>query len=287
MPRALGNLLAQIGIAVVVACIWEWGYTLKPSLPWLVPNLLDPYFVSRPSDIARQFLAMSCLGNRAGEFYSWTGGQIGACLARSQNNLWFATLVTVRNTLAGFALGVVTGFILGLLLGRNERLAEILNPYLVAINSIPRIALAPLVLLAFGIGAMSKIVMSWMVVVFVVFFNTFEGVRQVDRDHINGARLLGATNWQITRTVVIPSAMTWLFASLSPAISFALIGVIVGEFIGAEFGIGRIIIESEARGDASAMMVAVLVLMAVGIVLGSIFQRIQSYLLRWQPTRAA
>ena len=121
-----------------------------------------------------------------------------------------------------------------------------------AVNSIPRIALAPIIVLAFGIGDMSKIVTSWIVVVFLVFFNTFEGARSIDEGFVSAARLLGASEWQITRTVVMPSTMAWVFASLSPAISFALIGVIVGEFIGAERGIGRLIIESEARAEASA-----------------------------------
>jgi NitT/TauT family transport system permease protein len=125
-------------------------------------------------------------------------------------------------------------------------------------------------------------VTSWIVVVFLVFFNTFEGARSIDEGYVNAARLLGASEWQITRTVVIPSAMAWLFACLTPAVSFALIGVIVGEFIGAERGIGRLIIESEAQADASGMMVAVTVLMVVGVLLSAIIWRLQAYLLRWQ-----
>jgi NitT/TauT family transport system permease protein len=171
---------------------------------------------------------------------------------------------------------------LGLLLGRSDGLSQIFQPFITAVNSIPRIALAPIIVLAFGIGDMSKIVTSWIVVVFLVFFNTFEGARSVDEGFINAARLLRASEWQITRTVVIPSAMAWLFACLSPAISFALIGVIVGEFIGAERGIGRLIIESEARGESSGMMVAVIVLMIVGVVLSAVIWRLQAYLLRWQ-----
>ena len=104
----------------------------------------------------------------------------------------------------------------------------------------------------------------------------------IDEGFVNVARLLGASEWQITRTVVIPSTMAWVFASLSPAISFALIGVIVGEFIGAERGIGRLIIESEARAEASGMMVAVIVLMLVGVALSAMIWRLQAYLLRWQ-----
>jgi ABC-type arginine/histidine transport system permease subunit len=118
-------------------------------------------------------------------------------------------------------------------------------------------------------------------------FNTFEGARSIDEGFVSAARLLGASEWQITRTVVIPSTMAWVFASLSPAIWFALIGVIVGEFIGAERGIGRLIIESEARAEASGMMVAVIVLMMVGVALSAVIWRLQAYLLRWQQHNMA
>ena len=150
-------------------------------------------------------------------------------------------------------------------------------------NSIPRIALVPLIILMFGLGDMSKIVTAWIVVFFVVFFNTFEGTRAVDRDQIAAARLLGASEMTLLRTVVIPSALAWVFASLTPAVSFALIGVIVGEFIGAERGLGKLIIEAEARANASEMMVAIFVMMIVGILLAVVVRRVQSYLLRWQP----
>jgi ABC-type nitrate/sulfonate/bicarbonate transport system permease component len=194
----------------------------------------------------------------------------------------YAELFQHKNTFFGFVTGVSSGFVAGLILGRSDRLSAIFQPFITAVNSIPRIALAPIIVLAFGIGDTSKIVTSWIVVVFLVFFNTFEGARSIDEGFINVARLLGASEWQITRTVVIPSTMAWVFASLSPAISFALIGVIVGEFIGAERGIGRLIIESEARAEASGMMVAVIVLMLVGVALSAMIWRLQAHLLRWQ-----
>ena len=277
----------QVAICVVGLAVWEWGWSLRETAPWIVPEILDPYFVSKPSEIWAQFLRLSCLTNTAGEWNGWNNGQFARCFARAQNNLWLATFVTLKNTLAGFAVGVSSGFVLGLLLGRSDRLSEIFQPFIVAINSVPRIALAPIIILAFGIGDASKVVTAWIVVVFLVFFNTFEGARSVDRDHINAARLLGGTEWQVTRTVIIPSTMAWLFASLSPAISFSLIGVIVGEFIGAEHGIGRMIIEAEARGEAAGMMVAVFVLMSVGIVLSAFIRRLQGHLLRWQPQHQA
>jgi NitT/TauT family transport system permease protein len=126
-------------------------------------------------------------------------------------------------------------------------------------------------------------VTAGIVVFFVVFFNTFEGTRSVDRDQIAAARLLGASELALLRTVVIPSALAWVFASLTPAVSFALIGVIVGEFIGAERGLGKLIIEAEARANSAEMMVAIFVMMIVGIVLSFVVRRVQSYLLRWQP----
>lgn len=285
--RRLSTLGWQVAIGLTALAIWEWGWDLKSALPWpwLVPELLDPYFVSKPSMIFKHFLRMSCLVSSDDR---WTWGVVGGfarCMARSENNLWIATYVTLKNTLWGFATGVSSGFALGLLLGRSDRLSEIFYPYITAFNSIPRIALAPIIILAFGIGDASKIVTAWLVVVFLVFFNTFEGARSVDRDHINAARLLGAGEWQVTRTVIVPSTMAWLFASLSPAISFSLIGVIVGEFIGAEHGIGRMIIEAGARGEAAGMMVAVFVLAIVGVILSSIVRRIQAYLLRWRPAQ--
>ena len=218
-----------------------------------------------------------------GAFNGWFNGDFAKCMARNENNLWIATAVTLKNTFFGFAdRRDPAALWLGLILGRSDRLSAIFQPFITAVNSIPRIALAPIIVLAFGIGDMSKIVTSWIVVVFLVFFNTFEGARSIDEGFVNVARLLGASEWQITRTVVIPSTMAWVFASLSPAISFALIGVIVGEFIGAERGIGRLIIESEARAEASGMMVAVIVLMLVGVALSAMIWRLQAYLLRWQ-----
>jgi sulfonate transport system permease protein len=285
--RSLNTLAWQAAICIAVLTVWQWGYQLHKSLPWLVPDLLDPYFISKPSEIFEQSLVLSCLKSKLGVFNGWFNGEFAKCMARTENNLWIATAITLKNTSFGFITGVTSGFAAGLVLGRSDRLSAIFQPFITAVNSIPRIALAPIIVLAFGIGDTSKVVTSWIVVVFLVFFNTFEGARSIDEGFVNAARLLGASEWQITRTVVIPSTMAWVFASLSPAISFALIGVIVGEFIGAEKGIGRLIIESEARGEASGMMVAVTILMIVGVVLSAAIRRLQAYLLRWQQHHMA
>lgn len=282
----LRSFLSQLGwqllILISFLSFWQWASVLHTKAPYLVPDLFDPYFVSRPSEVWEQFLVLSCLKTSMGDWISPLGPGFTQCLNKFDNNLWYATWVTLRNTLWGFATGVSSGFVLGLALGRSQRVALILQPTITAINSIPRIALAPIIVLAFGIGDTSKIVTSWICVVFLVFYNVFAGAQSVEAGFINAARLLGASEWQITRSVIIPSTMAWLFASLTPSISFALIGVIVGEFIGSEHGIGRLIIESEARGESAGMMVAVVVLMIIGVILSAIVWRLQAYLLRWQ-----
>lgn len=274
--RSASILFWQIAILVVALSVWQWGFDVSKALlpkPW-VPKILDPYFISKPSAIWTSFLKLGCFSDAAG---------FSACFAENQNNLWLATAVTLKNMWWGFLWGAGLGVFTGLILGRSEYLSKIFQPYIVAMNSIPRIALVPLIILMFGLGDMSKIVTASIVVFFVVFFNTFEGTRSVDRDQIAAARLLGASELTVLRTVVIPSALAWVFASLTPAVSFALIGVIVGEFIGAERGLGKLIIEAEARANAAEMMVAIFVMMIVGIALAFAVRRIQAYLLRWQP----
>ncbi len=269
-------LFWQIAILAIVLVVWQWGFECSKALlpKAYVPKILDPYFVAKPSLIWQSFLRLGCLADPAG---------IVACVKSTDNNLWTATLVTLKNTWWGFLFGSVSGVAVGVLLGRSDFLARVFGPYIIALNSIPRIALVPLVILIFGLGDLSKIATAWLVVFFVVFFNTFEGTRAVDRDQIAAARLMGASEFTVLRTVVVPSALAWVFASLLPAVSFALVGVIVGEFIGAERGLGKLIIEAEARANASEMMVAIFIMMFVGILLALAVQSLQSYLLRWQP----
>ena len=187
-PQHRANtLLWQMAICAAVLSIWQWGYGLHGQLPWLVPDLLDPYFVSKPSEIFEHFLILSCLKSKMGVFNGWFNGDFAKCMARNENNLWIATAITLKNTFFGFIMGVSSGFAVGLLLGRSDRLSDIFQPFITAVNSIPRIALAPIIVLAFGIGDTSKVVTSWIVVVFLVFFNTFEGARSIDEGFISAA----------------------------------------------------------------------------------------------------
>jgi NitT/TauT family transport system permease protein len=255
----------RLVILLVLLASWEWLTGIKaisrtPGLYWV-----DPFFISRPSAILARF----------------------AHLASDQVRLsiWAMAWSTVQSTLWGFLVGVSTGFAAGLVLGRNDRLARIFEPYIVAFNSLPRIALVPLITMMFGFGLAAKIVLAWTIVFFIVFFNTFQGARGVDADLIHAARFLGASERQIMRTVIVPAALAWTFASLTPSISFALIGVVVGEFLGGESGggLGYLIIQSLGTLNAADMMVALLTLGVIGIVMALGIKQVEARLLRWRP----
>lgn len=281
----------RLFLFVLILVVWQWGDGVNA---WLVSGLdtgwqkaltvqvLEPFFISKPDLIWTRFLELGCFADSNGVWIISQETGFSTCLAENTNNLWAATVATLRNTFWGFVVGVGSGVIVGLILGRSDFLAQVFEPFIVAFNSLPRIALVPLIVLMFGLGDASKIMTAWVIVFFIVFFSTFEGARSVDRDHINVARLMGASDWQVTWTVVIPSTLAWVFAVLTPALSFSLIGVIIGEFIGAQIGLGKIIIEAEATLETADMMVALFVLMIVGVGLALMIRRLQAYLLRWQ-----
>jgi NitT/TauT family transport system permease protein len=257
--------LWRVAILVALLGAWEWLTGIKaisrtPGLYWI-----DPFFISRPSAIARRFVYLM-------------SGEV-------RLSLWQMALSTVESTLWGFAVGVSTGFVAGLVLGRHDRLARVFEPYIVAFNSLPRIALVPLVTMIFGFGLLAKVVLAWTIVFFIVFFNTFQGARAVDADLVHSARFLGAGERQILWTVIVPSALAWTFAALTPSISFALIGVVVGELLGGESGggLGYLITQSLGTLNAADMMVALVSLGLIGIVMALGIKQIERRLLRWRP----
>jgi NitT/TauT family transport system permease protein len=255
----------QLAILVALLAGWQFLTGIKavsktPGLYWI-----DPFFISRPSAIAERFVHLA-------------SGQV-------RLSIWQMAWSTVQSTLWGFLVGITTGFAAGLVLGRSDRAARVLDPFIIAFNSLPRIALVPLITMIFGFGLLAKIVLAWTIVFFIVFFNTFQGARSVDPDLIHAARFLGASERQIMTSVVVPSALAWTFASLTPSISFALIGVVVGEFIGGESGggLGYLIVQSLGTLNAADMMVALLALGVIGIVMALGIKQLESRLLRWRP----
>lgn len=250
----------QIVILVVGIACWE----VLTRIPWFVKNtIMDPFFVSRPSLIAANL-------------YDWTLGQ-------KHGFLWPHLFSTVVATLIGLAVAVTTGFLAGLVLSQKRTLAAVLSPYIVGANSLPRIAFVPLITMIFGLGLVSKVVTAWFIVFFLVFFNTFKGGVAIERHIIDFCRTLGASDPQITRTVRIPNALAWAFASLPNAVAFSLIGVVISEFVGSDTGMGYLIITSLSTLNAAEMWSSIIVLSATGIVLVVVFAAIERRLLRWSP----
>lgn len=195
--------------------------------------------------------------------------------------LWEHILVTLEETLIGFFMGSLLGFATGLVLGRLRFLADVLWPIIVAINSLPKVALAPLFILWFGIGLPMKVVLSTVIVFFLVFYNTFTGVRDVDQDLINVIRTMGGRQRDILLKVVVPSALLWVFVGLRISIPYALIGAVVGEIFASNRGIGYLINASSAQFDTAGVFAGLLVLVIISSSLNAALTRLERSMVRW------
>jgi NitT/TauT family transport system permease protein len=168
-------------------------------------------------------------------------------------------------------------------LGRNQFLADIFSIYIKIANSIPRVVLGSIFIISLGLGIWSKVALAVVLVFFVVFANAFQGVREADRAIIANARILGASNWQITTGVVIPSALTWILASLHVSFGFALIGAIVGEFLGAKQGMGLLIANAQGTFDSNGVFAAMILVAVVALVMEALLTFIENRLISWRP----
>ncbi|ANY14457.1 ABC transporter permease [Bordetella pseudohinzii] len=259
VSRRLRITAWQILVLALILGAWE-GLT---RIPWFVQNtLFDPFFISQPSRVALRL-------------WQW--------LQPGPQSVWPHLWLTLQATLIGLVVGVGSGFAVGLALARSRLLADIFNPFIVAFNSMPRIAFVPLITMFFGLGLASKVVTSWFVVFFLVFFNTYKGGRSVERELVDFCRTLGGSPRQILWRVQIPTAAAWTFAALPNAISFALIGVVLAEFVGSTTGMGYLMITALATLNATDMFAAVTLLSVVGIVLVYCVTWLERRLLHWAP----
>ena len=197
--------------------------------------------------------------------------------------LWLQVWITLEEALLGFAIGVVGGIVFGLLLGEVPIVADVVGPYIKVLNAIPRIVLGAIFFMWLGLDIQSKVALATVLVFFVVFFNAFQGVQEVDRNFIANARVLGASRLQIIRHVVLPSALTWIIASLHVAFGFAIIGAIVGEFLGAEKGLGLVIATAQNTFDSDGVFAAMLVIAAVALTAEALIGLLERRLLAWRP----
>ncbi|MGW9024625.1 ABC transporter permease [Streptomyces sp. NPDC055722] len=254
--RKVVVLLARVALLVAVLGLWE---ALSRA------EVIDPFNFSMPSKIWDQI-------------YTWVTH--GTALGSLGEQIW----VTLQEALLGWVIGVVAGVVFGIALGRVAFLAEVLGPYIKVLNSIPRIVLAPIFVIWFGLGPSSKVASAVVLVFFPVFFNAFQGAREVDRNLVSNARILGASDRRVTLQVVIPSATSWIFTSLHVSFGFALIGAIVGEYIGATKGVGLLVAQSQGTFNAAGVYAAMAILAVVALVAEGLLTFAERRIFRWKPS---
>jgi NitT/TauT family transport system permease protein len=243
-------LFWQLAVGVTTLTLWQTLVSLK---------ILDAFFVSRPSDIAQR---------------------IGQWIVTG--SLWGHLGVTIEESLLGLTVGSAMGISLGFSFGRSPMLARIFDPYIKMLNAVPRVVLAPLFLLWFGLGIWSKVALAVTLVFFVMFFSTYQGVRDADPVLIDNVRMLGASERQLVRHVLIPSALTWIFSSLQTSLGFAMVGAVVGEYLGSTRGLGYVISQAEGTFDTTGVFAGMTVLGIVVVVVSAAVTRLERWLLRWK-----
>lgn len=252
-------LLGRIVLFLLIVGGWQlltsWG-------------VIDPFFFGSPSGIVARLVDWAQKGTAYG-------------------SIWLQIWVTLEESLLGFAVGVTGGVFLGVLLGEIPYLADVVGPYIKVVNALPRIVLGSVFVMWLGLGMPSKVVLAAVLVFFVVFFNAFQGVRSVDRNLIANVRILGASRFQVIWHVVFPSAMTWIIASLHVALGFSIIGAIVGEFLGAQQGLGLVIATAQNTFDANGVFGAMLVIGIIALSAEVLMGMLEKKLLSWQPPSAA
>jgi NitT/TauT family transport system permease protein len=231
------------------------------------PTIVDPFFWGQPSGIWHQLVI-------------WVTDETAL------GPLWKQVLVTMEETVGGFIVGTITGVVIGVLMGRNRLLSDVFSIYIKAANAIPRVVLGALFAISLGLDIRSKIATAAVLVFFVVFFNAFQGVREVERNLIANARILGADDRRLTTEVIIPSALSWIIASLHISFGLALVGAVVGELFGATEGVGELIYNAEHTFNANGVFAGMLLLAAMALIAEAILTALENRLIRWRPPAA-
>ena len=240
----------RAGLAVVLLGGWQYAARV---------GAIDPFFLSRPSDIAERI-------------WMWV----------SSGMLWRHLAVTLEESVLGLVIGGILGVATGFALARSPFAARVLEPYIMMLNAVPRVVLAPLFLLWFGLGIWSKVALAVTLVFFVMFFSAYQGVREANRVIIDNVRMLGATERQLVRHVLFPSALTWIFSSLQVSLGFAMVGAVVGEYLGATRGLGYMISQAEGTFDTTGVFAGMFVLSMVVVTASAGVSRLERWLLRWK-----
>ncbi|WP_050032593.1 MULTISPECIES: ABC transporter permease [unclassified Bradyrhizobium] len=248
-PVCRALLLAAPGVTLL--CFWQFASG----------RLIRETYVSKPTEIAWRLIDL---------FYT--------------GEIWPSLRVTGEELVLSYVIGVLLGLLLGYALGRSPRAASIFEPYVMAFYGIPKIALAPLFVIWFGIGIWSKVMLAGTMVFFLVFYNVFAGVRSVDRDVVNLALVLGANERQLGRQIYLPAAAPFLLLGMRMAIPYAVIGVIVGEFTSSTAGLGLFINYASSTYDPAGVFAGIFILLAFVMGMNALANRLERKLLKWQPT---
>jgi NitT/TauT family transport system permease protein len=247
MNRPLARAAAQIAFVLVLLGVWQ-----------LYGAIAGDTWTSRPTLVAARI---------------WE-------LARTDLAGHVAT--TLSEIVMGLALGVPSGTLVGILFGRSRLTSSLLRPVIVAANSVPIVALAPLLIMWFGLGLTPKVALVALVAFFLLFFNTYSGVTTIDPDLLDGLRLMGANEREILQKVVLPATMPWVLSGLKSALPYSLIAATVGEMMLARNGLGFLVTEFAGQYDMTGVYAALVVLMILGVIIAEIAARSEAWILRWR-----
>lgn len=248
----MNMILARLGILVALLLFWQFASG----------TLIQSYLVSSPTAIATTF-------------WNWL----------LDGRILFHAGITALEAVAGFLLGAFVGMTIGVILGRAEKLAELLNPFIMAFYSIPKIALAPLFIIWFGIGIEMKILLTATIVFFLVFLNTYTGVRNVSPELMNILRLMGASERDVLKMVVLPSAVVWVFTGLRLSVPYAMIGAIVGEMIAANRGLGYLLSHASSQFNTAGVFAALVAIITMSVMMNTAVSYVAKLAMPWEQAK--
>ena len=261
-PNERNLRLWQLGVLVAVFGVWHLLTT---------PGLVPPFLFDNDRQAAFFFGEPVVIFGRI-----WNWFVVAADIYRHLG-------VTLLETALAFAVGTALGLAFGLWLALAPLAAAIFDPYIKALNSMPRVILAPIFAVWFGLGVASKVALGVTLVFFIVFFNVYQGVKEVSPVVLANARMLGASRRQLLRHVYLPSATSWVFSSLHTSVGLAFVGAVVGEYLGSSQGVGYLILQAEGAFDINTVMAGILVLTAFALALDGFVTVIERRLMKWQP----
>ena len=249
----------QVLVAVVVLALWQ----LFATVPVFGKIILPPFFFSNPVDVFAQIA-------------SWFVSGV----------IWKHLAITLWESILAFAIGSAAGVAVGFWFARQPIVAAVFDPYVKMVNALPRVVLAPIFTLWLGLGIWSKVALGVTLVFFIVFFNVYQGVKEVSHTVLNNGRMLGMNERQLTRHVYWPSALSWMFSSLHTSVGFAVVGAVVGEYLGSAAGLGYLIQQAEGVFDVAGVFAGMFVLSIFVVLIDFGVTLVERRLLVWRPAPA-